>query len=153
MASTAQTAVARIVTDLQGITGGSYTYDLSGADQVVVCAGLPVDGRSLMVALTPRSIRTDHGFSLGNYIRTMPVEILGRVQATSDTPQARLYAALDLADDIATALEADRSLNGNVYDLKLSIEAIDGDEYNLPGVGMIMGIIEVYWDAASGVGV
>jgi hypothetical protein len=153
MASTAQTAVARIVTDLQGITGGSYTYDLSGNDRVIVAAGLPVEGRDLLVVLTPRAIHTEHGYALGNYIRTMPVSLLARVYATTDTPQARLYAGLDLVDDIATALEADRSLNGNVYDLKVSLETFDGDEYNLPGASLVAGTIEVYWDNPSGSGI
>lgn len=132
--------IERVQTDLQGITGGGYTYDLSGSDQVVVGETF-APHRVPGVYVFPGSIRSSQSAGttlLTAYDRTMTVQIEGWVAPTTDTPGAALLAALNLGSDMMKALENDRTLNDNVHDVEMSMISFDGAELQRPGLGAVV---------------
>lgn len=103
----------RVKTQLQNINGsGSYTYDVSGSDQVVIgqtFASHRVPGVYLFTNGT--TTKQEAGRTvLTRYDREMKVQIESWVPSTSATAGTALLDALDMQDDIFRAIESDRSL-------------------------------------------
>jgi len=151
MGARSRDILAAVKTALQTVNGaGSYTYNLSGANAVVLFDGPPRSPPCVNIS-APRSITAEHGLSLGDYKRGMVVEVLGLVGG-SDTPGERGLLALDLADEMTEALEADRSLGGLVTDMIVRLVGVAGGVERAPGLGGCALEVEVYWFAHSGDG-
>ncbi len=154
MASDTRAIVGAVVSALQGIDGtGSYVHDLSGTDRVQIGRPTPESQRLPGCWVAIASLDSEHGPELGGYLRRLVVEVEARAPATADTTSERTLIAADLLDDVAAALEADRSLGGRVNDLLLTGIALAGDEAGIPGVALAMARVEIEWWATSGAGV
>lgn len=122
-------------------------------DRVVV--GFPPAGKP---AATPwgyvyvDQVSSDVSAELGGYVRTATIGVCLYLGATSDTPEARTLAAYDLADLVAEALQADRTLGGLVMDVLVESTALDGDTFGLGGVAVVGASVRVYWLVTGGVG-
>ena len=142
----------RLIALLQGINGsGSYTYDLSGSDQIVRGRIVEPTRIPLICIYGARESSTD-GPSMGRLQRELTVGVLGFVATTSDDGSGRVNAALDLVGDIRTAIEANRTLYDsgagnalatNTYTELLTIA--DGSEFS-SGVAMLEGSIVVTYN-------
>ena len=138
--STEVDIIERVKTDLQGITGSGYSYDLSSADSVVIGDTFS-SHRIPGVYIFPGTIRSSQQAGrtlLSNVDRTLTLSIEGWVAPTTDTPGAGMLAALNLGSDIMKALENDRTLNDNVHDVEMSMISFSGDELQRPGLGAVV---------------
>jgi hypothetical protein len=155
MASQTRTILDRIVSLLQNISGSEdgYTYDLTDRTDRVMMGdpGLSPDFAP-RIFLADCTTRTTDDHSLGAYNRALTVELEGYAPASEDTSGERFLAAYDLADDICQALEADRTLNSNVINMRISVGAMDGQALGLQGMGYCAVVIELDVIAFSGVG-
>jgi hypothetical protein len=150
--STERTILAAIQTQIQNVNGaGSYTFDLSGTRTVIGEAFQPhrvpacyIYFLNVATAQTPGSTR------LTAYDRTMTVQAEGWCAAENSTPGNAALEAVDLMDDIMRALEADRSLDGNVRDIEISASSIDGQELDRPGLGLCILSLLIRYTEASG---
>lgn len=152
MSAAARTIMTQIRTQLAEIDGaGGYVHDVSATGRIVF--GFPVspDGPP-RIYIADLAIESSHDHNLGAYDRRLSCLLMAFVGAASDSTEARMLAALDMADDIATALEADRTLGGNVLDLIVNIQAIDGDELEYQGLGIAQVLLTGNYIAQSGVG-
>jgi len=137
--STERSILAAVKAQLANVNGaGSYTFDISGTDAVV-------QGESFAPHRVPGAYVFFLGLStaqtggktvLTRYDRTMRIQIEGWCAAKSAAPANAALEAIDLMDDIMRALEADRSLGGNVRDIEISASALDGQELDRPGLGL-----------------
>jgi len=128
-----------VVSALKTIDGtGSFTYDLSGDDQVLV-------GRGSRPARVPAAFVAVEGLDtaqvpgqtpLTRYDRTLTLTVVAFAQASDDKPGSVHAASLDLQDDVMRALEADRSLGGLVYDLEIVSQLYDGAELDARASGL-----------------
>ena len=151
--STERTILAAIQTQIQNVNGaGSYTFNLSGTDQVVLgeafqphrIPGCYVYFLNVTTAQTPGTTR------LNAYDRVMTVQAEAWCAAENSTPGNAALEAVDLMDDIMRALEADRSLDGNVRDIEISASSLDGQELDRPGLGLaILSLVVRYTEAAG----
>ncbi len=151
--STERTILAAIQTQIQNVNGsGSYTFNLSGTDQVVLgesfqphrVPGCYVYFLNVTTAQTPGTTR------LTAYDRTMNVQVEGWCAAENSTPGNAALEAVDLMDDIMRALEADRSLGGSARDIEISASSLDGQELDRPGLGMcILSVVVRYTERAG----
>ncbi len=154
MSSQTRGVLGAVKTALQTINGaGSYTYDLSATDKVKL--GTPnMDGSLYPCAwIGAPELRSEHGPQLGRYRRTLTIPIWGMAAATSSSTEERGLVASDLLDDIAVALETDRTLGSRVLDIIVQGATFDGDEVGIPGVGLAVAVVEVYWHCNSAAGV
>ena len=150
---TERTILSAIQTQIQGVNGsGSYTFNLSGGDQVVLgesfqphrVPGCYVYFLGLSTAQTPGTP------ALTRYDRTMTVQLEAWCAAESSAPGNAALEAVDLMDDIMRALESDRSLGGNVRDIEISASSVDGQELDRPGLGLcIMQLLIRYTETAG----
>lgn len=148
-----RTILAAIKTQIQNVNGsGSYTFDLSGADQVVLGESFQphrVPG-CYVYFLNVSTAQTAGTTALTRYDRTMTCQIEGWVAAENSTPGNAALEAVDLMDDIMRALEADRSLDNNVRDIEISASSLDGQELDRPGLGLcILQLIVRYTETAG----
>lgn len=154
MGSKARTVLGALKAALQAADGtGGYVYDLSGTDAVRMERGRAENTRLPVVFMALEGLDGEGAPTLGEYRRTMVVAIEGRVSPESQTPEERALAALDLLDDICTALEADRGLGNRVLDIVISGTTVDGDEVGLTNLGIVYAQATIHWDASSGEGV
>lgn len=148
--SIAESALLRIETVLRAITvAGGYNYDLDDEGQVLIGEGLPAGARKPMVVLTMANVTTVDGAPLGWFRRQLTVGVLGCVPSTSK-PRTKVLAAIRLADDVTRAIDADRSLNNTVLDVKADLDAVAGDEFGLAGMAVVNGTISAYWEVEAG---
>ena len=149
--STETDIIERIQTDLQGVTGSGYTYDLSGSDQVVIGESF-APHRVPGVYVFPGSIKSSQGPGtvLSRYDRQMLVQIEGWVAPTTDTPGTALKGALNLGSDIMKAIENDRTLNANVRDVQMDMISFDGSELQRPGLGAVVVQLTVTYSETAG---
>ena len=148
-----RTILNQIKTQIGNVNGsGSYSADLSGSDQV--CIGESFAPHRLPGCyIYPNGINTSQAAGrtvLTRYDRTMSVQIEAWTAATSSAPGTALLDALDLQDDIMRALEADRSLGGNVRDIEISASAFDGHELDRPGLGLCVLVCSISYTEVSG---
>jgi hypothetical protein len=151
--STERSILAAVKTQIANVNGaGLYTFDLSGADAVV-------HGQAFQPHRVPGAYVFFGGLStaqtggvtvLTKYDRTMIIQVEGWCAAKSAAPADAALEAVDLMDDIMRALEADRSLGGNVRDIEISASALDGQELDRPGLGLcVLQITATYTEAAG----
>ena len=154
MASRSRQVLDAVRDALVTINGaGSYTHNLSGTDAVKIGRSRPEDTVLPAAWVAVATLRSEHGTGSGRYRRLLTVDIEARVSATSQTTEERACTALDLLDDIVTALEANRTMGGLIYDLILEGVDIDGDEIGMSNVGIVYAQVVLWWEVASGVGV
>ena len=151
--STERTILTAIKTQIQNVNGsGSYTFNLSGADQVVLGESFQphrVPG-CYVYFLNVSTAQTGGTTRLNAYDRTMTCQVEGWVAAENSTPGNAALEAVDLMDDIMRALEADRSLGGNVRDIEISASSLDGQELDRPGLGLcILQLVVRYTETAG----
>ncbi len=118
-------------------------------------------GSSAIPARPPRiyigapSITTTHDDALGNYRRTMVLQAVAYV--AGEDAMARLGNAMDLADEMAVALQADRHLTTGgvrlVEDVIASFEPFDGEGLDMHQLGVVTGEIGVWWPSTTTEGV
>jgi len=126
--ATALTAV------LQSIDGtGSYTHNLSGADQVeqLDLNGPPVSRVRPYVAFflgSRQDIRGGADADLSQYGQTMSVDLLAVVSGGT-SPSSAVQAAQDMEADILLALHGSRTLgSAKVFDLAVNTDIVTGSE-------------------------
>jgi hypothetical protein len=95
---------------------GSYVYDLSGTDTVIL--GEISDAYKLPQVLIFVDNVTIEPFELTTERMRLRVRAVGFVGDGTDTAEGRLLAAADLQQDILRATRADRSLGGTVIDMQ-----------------------------------
>jgi len=160
VAADARTIVGLVLARLAEINGaGGYTYDVSGTDQVILDRPITAD-RLPMVAVYPRGITTvREGVPLGYHGRLLTVEILGFVTYAADTAQSAVYAAMDFADDIATAIEAAEAYmlgtsavpGATALEVKVDCDTFGGDGMEIPAeVGVVVATLTVKWRVRRG---
>ena len=151
--STERTILAAIQSQIQNVNGsGSYTFDLSGTRTVIGEAFQPARVPGCYVYfLNVTTAQTPGVTVLTRYDRTMTVQAEGWCAAENSTPGNAALEAVDLMDDIMRALEADRSLDGNVRDIEISASALDGQELDRgPGLGLcILQLVVRYTETAG----
>lgn len=110
------------------------------------------------VSLAVGSLQTQQGLpSLHHWTYTLTIECVGYVAASTDSPEDRVLGALDLLDDITTALQASYALttslmHSDVHTLRVEMSAVDGDEEQIaPGYGVCYGTIEIVYSLTAGV--
>ena len=151
--STERTILTAIQTQIQNVNGsGSYTFNLSGADQVVLGESFQphrVPG-CYVYFLNVSTAQTGGSTRLNAYDRTMTCQVEAWVAAENSTPGNAALEAVDLMDDIMRALEADRSLDGNARDIEISASSLDGQELDRPGLGLcILQLVVRYTETAG----
>ena len=154
MSSQIRSVVGAVKTALAGINAtGAYTYDLSATDRVRI--GTPDLTGSLYPCawIGAPELRSEHGPQLGRYRRSLTIPIWGMAATTSSSTEERGLVGADLLDDLAVALETDRTLGGRVLDIIVQGATFDGDEVGVPGVALAVVSVEVYWHANSAAGV
>lgn len=118
------TILERVVAVLAAITtGGGYNFDLSGSGQAYI--GDPEVPPMVLpcAAVSWVSDEAADGQPLGKYRITSRMEVFVMTTWTDETSSGHTRALLQLVYDVRKALEADRTLNANVYDL--IVERVD----------------------------
>ena len=155
MGSRERDILAAIKSQLEGVDGtGTYTFDLSTGDQVLIGATMIPDRipAAYLYATATQSAITPGRTVLRNYDRTLVVQIEAWVNATTSTPGADHLRALDMQDDIFKAVESDRTLGGNVDDVILSGQTYDGEALQRPGLGLAVIICQCSYRDIGGQG-
>ena len=126
---------------------------LTGNGQVVVGEPTPTQlpNLSAVLYLSLGGLESSVEGPLGHYRREATFEIEAYVRPSAQTAQARTAAAVDLLDDVMAALEADRSLGGQVIDIIISGVAAPG-QGSRASWGIVAAQVVAYWHAASGEG-
>lgn len=149
MASTASGLLAWVHDYLTATVDGtgSYTYNLSNADAVVL-AGFPSPGQALrdgpMVYVYDEEIESTPGQPMTAWNQEMRVYLLGIVQGSGTSASYRRNA-LDLAADLARAFRADRVASGAtilatsaVHDVRFESETMEGEAMGFRGRGLVL---------------
>jgi len=144
MAATLVAVWDQLVTALQAIDGsGDYTHDVSGTGKVGRARiSMPPIGPPY-VTVVFEDAPTSHDQVLGTYRRDIRFTVAGWGKCASDTDEARAEAAINMADDILRAVEADRTLGDRVYDVLcnptafVGYEAETGAEYPIAVVEVV----------------
>ena len=151
MGSTEVDILNQVKSNLQGITGGSYNFDFSASDRVVIGQDQePVRVPSLYVH--PISVATSQPsgkVNLRSYLREFRLQIDAFVPSTSSAPGTGLYAALNAGSDVMKAL--DRSLSSvGVRDVQIDMSAWDGHELDRPGIGVCSMQVKIIYSEVAG---
>ncbi len=127
-------AIATAISSVNGT--GTYTYDLSPDGRVIT--GPQVFPDVSLPAANVHSPRwtSEAGRQLGWRTRSIVVDVVGRVGASSDSSADREGNACDLGDDMTRALEADPTLGGVVHDLEITGGSVDGAALDLFEIGV-----------------
>lgn len=162
MATTPQTELAflEIEARLRTMTtaAGRHFYSLTDSSQVIVGEGLPKGVKIPTVSIAMTGIDTEDGHPLGEYRRRATFPLLGIVPGASGKPRDKFLAGIRFASDIdrviltlrADGTTLDRSLNGTVYDVRTSLDAMLGDDFGYPGAVMVQGTVDCYWEQERG---
>ncbi len=122
-----RTILNQIKTQIANVNGsGSYSANLSGDDQCVIGESF-APHRLPGCYIYPNGINTTQAAGrtvLTRYDRTMSVQI--------------------------EALEADRSLGGNVRDIEIAANSYDGHELDRPGLGLCVLVCSISYTEVSG---
>ena len=134
-----------LATQLATINGaGGYTYDLSGAGRIIIGSEAPtpaaVSSHPVMLFVTEFRTGTEPGPSLGQFMRTLEVDMAGFAATGDDSPLSRLKAALNLAADIDKALTGTQSRRsggtGLFRDAVTQSNTRDGNALGFKGCGI-----------------
>tara|TARA_Y100001963_G_scaffold154896_1_gene244698 strand:- start:974 stop:1429 length:456 start_codon:yes stop_codon:yes gene_type:complete len=145
------TVINRIKTVISSdYSAGFSGYDLSGAGSVVVGDLLSppvVPCASIIYIDTIES----QGRSLGRYSGTIRYQISAFTGGSN--VQERIENALNLAADISKSLTSDRSMGlvGTIEDLLVNRTALNGEEYQLEGLGIALLEVQVTFSNQFGV--
>ena len=143
----------RIKNRIETVNGsGSFAYDLSGADQVKIGAKFSGD-RLPSAYVYATGITTEQvagRTTLVNYDRPMSVNVELFVGANSADPGEVHLVGIDAASDIMIALENDRSLNGNANDLEIAMSTFDGEEFDMPGIAVVVCQMQITYSETAG---
>lgn len=157
MGSRVRDILGRIKTDLVGINGtGSYNYDLSGDNQVIVAQAMdPVRVPCIYIYSDGMDTTQAAGRTiLTQFDRTLRVMCVGYIAATNDDPEELHLRTWDLLADMQRALEADRGLGPPAAplcdDLELSMVATDGAQVGRPTMGIAVVALNVSFRQDSG---
>ena len=157
MGSRVRDILSRVKTDLVGINGsGSYNYDLSGTDQVVIAQAMdPVRVPCIYIYSDSMDTAQSGGKTiLTQYDRTLRVMCVGYLAATNDDPGELHLRTWDMLADMQRALEADRGLGapGSLLcdDLELSMVATDGAQVGRPTMGIAVVALTITFRQDSG---
>jgi hypothetical protein len=151
MASELKIVMGQIVTQIKNANGsGVYVHDLSATGTVVRGAVLESPQSSVAVGVYLQHLNTEPGARLGYWERTALVGIHGWVAHDGTEGDAEDVAA-DLLNDITRALEADRTLGGNVRDINASGTAFAGNTYGIGGWAIAAIDLRVNWSQRTGV--
>ena len=148
--------MGQIKADLQGIDGtGSYNFDLSGSNQVIMAAALnPIRVPCVyFYAENEDTAQTPGVTVLTQYDRTLNIQIVGFCASTDDDPEEMHLRTWDLCSDIKVALESDRSLTSGsplCDDLQLRVSALDGEQVGRPSLGIAVVELTVKFRQDSG---
>lgn len=156
----AESAFLEIEARLRTMTtaGSAYHYSLTDSSQVIIGEGLPNGLKRPTVSIAMTRVESEDGHPLGEYRRRLTIPILGAVPGASGKPRDKMLAAMRFASDIdrvlltlrADGTTLDRSLNGTVLDVRTSLDAVLGDDFGLPGMPMVQGTIDCYWEQERG---
>lgn len=143
--STEETVLTGISTALAGMSGWSSTR---------IVEGLPTaaEVRANTAYISPSgctSVRGD-GADLTGYKRTMTVDVLIAVPASGQSAGARIRAALAVSALARMAIEASPTIGGVVEDLQVAFAQVSGDELGIPGMGVAIGEVGVWWLSDGG---
>lgn len=138
--------------------GGKHHYSLTDSSQVIIGEGLPQGIKRPTVSIAMTRVESEDGLPLGEFRRRLTIPILGAVPAVSGKPRDKMLAAMRFASDIdrviltlrADGTTLDRSLNSTVIDVRTSLDAVLGDDFGLPGMPMVQGTIDCYWEQERG---
>tara|TARA_Y100001973_G_C5175412_1_gene321587 strand:+ start:714 stop:1187 length:474 start_codon:yes stop_codon:yes gene_type:complete len=112
---------------------GSYNFDLrdsSGTQRVCIGTSLyPNTYPALMIQGIQRT--SGETGQLTQYRRSVSIDMHGYVSSTNDDPGEPILRAIDLANDVELAIEADPSIGSTVETVIMDYTALDGAEYNL----------------------
>ena len=120
-------------------------------------------GRVLPSAAPPfasiwlEALECSYGPSLGQWTYTARIAVAGFVAGTAETPESRILAALDLQDDLTTAVNsAFSSPSANVlftdlHSLLFSATALDGADVGAPEWGVVEGQLLIEYSTTAGV--
>ena len=150
MASTLSGILDRLVTQLTEIDGAApYTRDLS-ADEAIRLGAPSQSPATECAYITGANMNMESTFQapLGLFNRHATIEIVFFVGATDLSQADRLKAACDMTDDCMTAIEADKTLNGQVIDLICTSATYDVD--GGPYEGDCSVTVEAYWHTTTG---
>lgn len=155
MASKTRSVLAAVRTALATINGASgYVHNLSATGRVRGGRPTASDGTSPPCAWVALGrLTSSHGPQLGRYQRNLVIDLEARAPSTADTTEEREAIAADLLDDLATAIETDRTLGGLVLDVIVEGATLDGEECGIPGIAVALVQVSVYWYADSAAGV
>lgn len=143
--------IERALVLLRGITFDGVALDANSGRVVVGEPEIPEAPPRIYVQGTSTPA-TEH--DLGTYLRTLTLHIDGYTGAKageSDTSEAKFLAAHDLLNAICVALEADRTLNGQVINMRVSGD-VDALLIGTTKLGVCAVDVELEYIAASGVG-
>lgn len=131
MASTANTIVGQVVTQLQLADGaGVYSFDLRAATGRVKRGAPLVHVADSVCDVWVRAValRSRTGAALTKHTRELGIRIVGILgEHYADSATDREGGVLDLADTIMRAIETDRGLGGTVLDtFAVGAEVMDG---------------------------
>ena len=155
MGSKERDILAGVKSQLEGIDAtGTYTFDLSDGDRVLVGATMIPDRvpSAYIYATATRSVITPGRTVLRNYDRTLVVQIEAWVNATSDAVGEDHLRALDMQDDVFKAIEGDRTIGGEVDDVILSGQTYDGEALQRPGLGVAVIVLQCTYRDVGGTG-
>lgn len=155
MGSKERLILGAIKSQLEGIDAtGTYTFDLSGDDQVMVGATMMPDRipAIYIYASATQSVISPGRTVLRNYDRTLFVQIEAWVNATTSAVGEAHLRALDIQDDVFKAVESDRTLGGEVDDVILSGQTYDGEALQRPGLGLAVVICQCSYREVGGTG-
>lgn len=128
----------------------TYVTDLSATGKIIVGSGIPSDIPDLCVLLGDGALKAAAGQALHRWTFTKTFIVVGFCPATADTPDARISAATDLLTDLTNLLIANRLLVSSgaalVYDMDTEFDAIDGQDVNQSGMGVVFGRITCTWE-------
>ena len=144
--------IERALALLRGITFDGVALDANSGRVVVGEPEIPEAPPRIYVQ--GASIPATDNHSLGEYSRVLTLHIDGYTGAKAgeaDTAEAKFLAAHDLLSAICIALEADRTLNGQVVNMRVSGD-VDALLIGTTKLGVCAVDVELEYIAASGVG-
>jgi len=153
MASLERQILERVQNRIQTVNGaGSYTYDLSTADQVVFGDRFSPDRLpGVYINMIDTTTKQEAGRTvLSRYDREMKVQIEMWAGVTSSTPGLAMLEGADLFADVRRSIESDRSLNNLVRDVESVAASMDGSAAERPGLAFAVMMLTIKYTETAG---
>jgi hypothetical protein len=152
MSSIMGTVIVSLRTALAAANGaGAFNHDLTATDRRIIGTPALETLVAPAVYILPPRETSEHGTTLGSYIRRWRIPIVGCCQSTDGTDgESAIVRAIHLYSDVTRCLEADRTFGGLVRDIILSnAEIDDGAVLGAIGYGFFSCEAEVYFKVSS----